>query len=84
MAKQATILYSPESENVKLDVVFDSSWGFTTKTILEDGVTIEFKAGNSVRKHYFFYFLLPLLCEKNKNIVFLLTGFLIFLYRIRN
>lgn len=62
MAKQfpkATILYTPEIENVKLDVILDSSWCFTTKLTLEDGVAIEFKAGNAVRIHLSFLILFP-------------------------
>lgn len=47
---QPTIYYVPDISKVQIDEVLDSSWCFKEVITLEDGVTIEFKAGNSVSK----------------------------------
>lgn len=52
---KATVLYTPDIENVTLDVILDSSWCFTSKVSLEEGVSMEFKAGNSVSCHIHFF-----------------------------
>jgi len=41
----ATITFSSEN---KVSTVFDNTWCYTTKIVLEDGVSFECKAGNSV------------------------------------
>lgn len=41
----ATITFSSQN---KVSTVFDNTWCYTTKIVLEDGVSFECKAGNSV------------------------------------
>jgi hypothetical protein len=45
---RATVLYSGDLNNIKIDDIRDSSWCFKESIQLEDGVRITFKAGNSV------------------------------------
>lgn len=45
---RATVLYSADVNDIKIDDVRDSSWCFRESVQLEEGVKIEFKAGNSV------------------------------------
>lgn len=54
--QRATVLYVPDLDKIKIDEVRDSSWCFKESVHLEDGVRIEFKAGNSVS--VFFTYLL--------------------------
>ena len=44
----AQVLYTPDLTKVKLDSVVDSNWCIPFSQNLEEGVSIEFKAGNAV------------------------------------
>jgi hypothetical protein len=46
--QRATVLYVPDVKEVRMDEVRDSNWCFKESVQLEDGVRLEFKAGNSV------------------------------------
>lgn len=66
--QKATVLYVADIEKVKLDVVYDSSWCFDQKIPLEEGVTVEFKAGNSVRLDLKKIYIIRFIIVKKQNI----------------
>ncbi len=45
---EATFLFTTEPGKLKVDEILDSSWCFKQQLQLEEGVTVSFKAGNSV------------------------------------